>query len=82
MILYPDAQKKAQAEIDAVVGRGRLPAPTDRPSLPYLEAVLREVIRWHPIFPICKLGVVLFFFRQARDARLLNGTNSSSSCYD
>jgi len=45
MILHPEAQKRAQAEIDAVVGTGRLPNFDDRKSLPYVEALFREVDR-------------------------------------
>ena len=52
MALYPEAQKKAQAEIDAVVGSTRLPDFEDRPSLPYINAVVKEVLRWHLVLPI------------------------------
>nr|ANC28043.1 cytochrome P450 [Polyporus umbellatus] len=52
MALYPDAQSKAQAEIDAVVGTGRPPEFCDRPSLPYINALLKEVLRWHIVTPI------------------------------
>ncbi|KAH7909186.1 cytochrome P450 [Hygrophoropsis aurantiaca] len=52
MVLYPRVQERACAEIDAVVGSSRLPNFDDRPSLPYVEAVLREVIRWHSISPL------------------------------
>lgn len=51
MVLYPDVQKRAQAEIQAVVGSDRLPDFSDRPSLPYIEAVMRETLRWHPPLP-------------------------------
>ncbi|KAH7885426.1 cytochrome P450 [Phlebopus sp. FC_14] len=51
MVLYPDIQKKAQAEIDAVVGRGRLPTFEDRPHLPYLHAVIYGLMRWYPAMP-------------------------------
>ncbi|KAG0702303.1 cytochrome P450 [Suillus ampliporus] len=55
MTLFPDAQKKAQAEIDAVVGPDRLPsfADRDRDSLPYTEALAKEVLRWHAVTPTC-----------------------------
>ncbi|KZT05281.1 cytochrome P450 [Laetiporus sulphureus 93-53] len=46
MVLYPDVYRKAQAEMDAVVGQARLPTPDDRPMLPYLECVLKEALRW------------------------------------
>jgi cytochrome P450 len=47
--LFPEVQKRAQAEIDAVVGTARLPSSADRPRLPYLEAVIKEIHRWHPV---------------------------------
>ncbi|KAG1837799.1 cytochrome P450 [Suillus subalutaceus] len=52
MVLYPDVQRHAQAEIDSVVGRDRLPTFEDRASLPYVESILRETFRWHPILPL------------------------------
>ncbi|KAG2159163.1 cytochrome P450 [Suillus bovinus] len=51
MTLFPDVQKKAQAEIDAVVGHDRLPSFADRDSLPYTNALVKEVLRWNAIFP-------------------------------
>jgi cytochrome P450 len=45
MVLYPQEFKKAQQEVDRVIGRHRLPNFDDRPSLPYLECVLKEVLR-------------------------------------
>ncbi|KAG1822453.1 cytochrome P450 [Suillus subaureus] len=52
MVLYPDVQRRAQAEIDSVIGRDRLPTFEDRASLPYVESILRETFRWHPILPL------------------------------
>ncbi|KAF7346388.1 O-methylsterigmatocystin oxidoreductase [Mycena sanguinolenta] len=52
MAIHPDAQKKAQAEIDTVIGTHRLPEFEDRASLPYVEALYREVMRWKPVFPL------------------------------
>ncbi|KAG1781057.1 cytochrome P450 [Suillus placidus] len=52
MTLFPDVQKKAQAEIDAVVGPDRLPSFADRDSLPYIEALVKEVLRWNAVGPI------------------------------
>lgn len=52
MMLYPQVQHRAREEIDRVVGDGRLPNVKDRGSLPYVEAVLKEVFRWHPIAPM------------------------------
>ncbi|KAF9002170.1 cytochrome P450 [Cyathus striatus] len=51
MVLFPECQKKAQAEIDEIIGKNRLPEPGDRRSLPYVEAVLQEVLRWHTVIP-------------------------------
>jgi len=48
MAVNPDIQEKAQREIDRVVGRNRLPGFPDRPSMPYLEAIYREVLRCRP----------------------------------
>ena len=52
MTLYPEAQKKAQVEIDSVIGTNRLPTYTDRDSLPYIEALVKEVFRWHVTLPL------------------------------
>ncbi|KAJ6622291.1 cytochrome P450 [Mycena sp. CBHHK59/15] len=52
MIANPDAQKKAQAEIDSVVGTNRLPDFDDESSLPYVSAVVKEVLRWRSVTPI------------------------------
>jgi cytochrome P450 len=52
MILYPDVQRKAQAEIDQIVGNSRLPDFSDEAVLPYVQAVLKEVLRWHPVTPL------------------------------
>ncbi|KAJ4496605.1 cytochrome P450 [Lentinula lateritia] len=49
MILYPDVQKKVQEELDVVVGRDRLPTFADQESLPYLQATVREALRWHTV---------------------------------
>ena len=52
MTLYPDVQRKAQTEIDRVVGNSRLPEFSDQDALPYVRAVLKEVLRWHPVTPL------------------------------
>ncbi|KAH0830111.1 cytochrome P450 [Lanmaoa asiatica] len=52
MILYPDVWKRAQAEIDAVVGTDCLPDFSDRPALPYVDAIIRETVRWSPPIPL------------------------------
>jgi cytochrome P450 len=51
MVRYPDVQRKAQLEIDTVVGTGRFPTIKDQPRLPYVQAILKETLRWHPVTP-------------------------------
>lgn len=45
MALHPEVQKKAQIEIDKVIGTDHLPTLEDRLNLPYIECVLKEVLR-------------------------------------
>ena len=52
MARFPEIQRRAQEEIEKVVGIDRLPEFEDRLFLPYTEALFREVLRWHPIVPL------------------------------
>jgi cytochrome P450 len=52
MILYPEVQRKAQAELDSVIGMSQLPSFEDRESLPYVNDLCKEVLRWHPVLPL------------------------------
>ncbi|RPD63476.1 cytochrome P450 [Lentinus tigrinus ALCF2SS1-6] len=52
MLLYPEIQRKAQAEVDRVIGRDRLPDFSDEPSIPYVTALVKEVLRWRPVTPL------------------------------
>ena len=52
LLLNPRVQKRAQAEIDAVVGTDRLPTFEDRPNLRYLENCIQETYRWAPLSPV------------------------------
>ena len=52
MITYPEYMRKAQEELDQVVGRDRLPTFKDREKLPYVRAVVSEVLRWRPSAPL------------------------------
>ncbi|KAJ7076202.1 cytochrome P450 [Mycena belliarum] len=52
MVLYPEVQRRAQAELDRVVGRGRLPTFKDYDNLPYIRAVVKETLRWNGIAPL------------------------------
>ncbi|KAH9903302.1 cytochrome P450 [Cubamyces lactineus] len=52
MSLHPEVQEKARAELDAVVGPDRLPDFNDRKDLVYVNAIVREVLRWHNVLPL------------------------------
>ena len=52
MAMHPEAQRKAQEELDRVIGGDRLPDFEDQASLPYFNALLKEVLRWHVVTPI------------------------------
>ena len=51
MGLHPEIQHRAQAEVDSVVGKARLPGVEHRDHLPYLQAIVKEVLRFHPVAP-------------------------------
>ena len=51
MLMNPDAQTKAQEEIDRVIGTDRLPTFEDESKLPYVSALSREVFRWQQVAP-------------------------------
>ncbi|KAI6714582.1 hypothetical protein JHW43_002846 [Diplocarpon mali] len=48
LLVHPDVQRAAQAEIDAVVGRDRTPKFEDQAKLPYIDALIKETLRWRP----------------------------------
>ncbi|KAI0330488.1 cytochrome P450 [Cubamyces sp. BRFM 1775] len=52
MSLHPEVQEKARAELDAVVGSHRLPDFEDRGALVYINAVVKESLRWHNVVPL------------------------------
>ncbi|KAF8525402.1 cytochrome P450, partial [Gautieria morchelliformis] len=52
MRLFPEVQRKAQEELDEVVGLSRLPEYEDGENLPYINALCKEVLRWHPVTPL------------------------------
>ncbi|ELU37963.1 cytochrome P450 domain-containing protein [Rhizoctonia solani AG-1 IA] len=57
MLLFPECQRKAQAEIDRVIGTGRLPTFEDKDRLPYIDNLINEVMRWQPVTPLGNLAV-------------------------
>ena len=58
MVMHPQIQRKAQAEIDRVIGNDRFPTLADQSKLPYVDAVAKEVLRWRPVTPFGKSNVL------------------------
>ncbi|KAF8884131.1 cytochrome P450 [Infundibulicybe gibba] len=52
MVLNPGVQRKGREEIDNIIGSKRLPDFADRESLPYVNCVVQETLRWHPPVPL------------------------------
>jgi hypothetical protein len=52
LVIFPHVQRRAQAELDLVIGRDRLPTFDDRPRLPYIEAICKELMRWQMVTPL------------------------------
>ena len=50
--MNPAAQRKAQEELDAVVGGQRLPELSDVEYLHYIRAIVLEGLRWMPVLPL------------------------------
>ena len=51
MLKNPEVQRKAQEEIDSVIGVDRLPTFEDESKLPYVAAMVKEVFRWQQVAP-------------------------------
>ncbi|KHN34817.1 Cytochrome P450 78A4 [Glycine soja] len=52
MVLHQDLQKKAREEIDTCVGQNSHVRDSDIANLPYLQAIVKEVLRLHPPGPL------------------------------
>ncbi|KAH7700191.1 Protein CYP-14A2 [Aphelenchoides avenae] len=72
MLKWPEVQKKAQVEIDRVVGRDRSPSMADKPSMPYMTAVVTEVQR------LASIVNIMHHSRAISYAHLLGGGFSLS----
>ena len=59
MLMNPDAQTKAQEEIDRVIGTDRLPTFDDESKLPYVSALSKEVFRWQQVAPFGRFSYSL-----------------------
>ncbi|CAK9854903.1 unnamed protein product, partial [Sphagnum jensenii] len=66
LIRHPKIMKRAQEELDTIVGRTRLVLMSDLPNLPYLHAIIKENFRLHPALP---LGVPHL---NTKDVQILN----------
>nr|UPI11580.1 cytochrome P450 18A101 [Mythimna separata] len=73
MLRNPEAKKRVQEELDAIIGRERLPTVEDMPHLPYTEATIMETLRMSNIVP---LGTT---HSPTKDV-LLNGYNIPAGC--
>jgi cytochrome P450 len=51
-ITYPDIFQMARAEVDRVCGSNaeRLPVFADELAMPYVNALIKELLRWRPLF--------------------------------
>jgi cytochrome P450 len=52
LLTHPEAMRKARADIDAIVGTGRLVEESDISNLPYLQCVVKETLRLRPVGPV------------------------------
>ncbi|KAJ7439815.1 cytochrome P450 [Mycena galericulata] len=52
MILHPEVQKAAHLQLEDVVGRGRMPSLEDYDRLPYIRAIVKELLRWRTVLPL------------------------------
>lgn len=53
MALHTSIQTRAQEEIDQVLNQGELPSHNRLDHLTYLQAILKEVLRFAPVGPLC-----------------------------
>ncbi|XP_022716967.1 isoflavone 2'-hydroxylase-like [Durio zibethinus] len=52
LLNHPEVLKKAQTEVDKVVGHGRLVEESDLANLPYLHCIISETLRMKPPGPL------------------------------
>uniref|UniRef100_A0A803LQW7 Retroviral polymerase SH3-like domain-containing protein n=1 Tax=Chenopodium quinoa TaxID=63459 RepID=A0A803LQW7_CHEQI len=72
----PGKLKKAQMELQEIIGKGNSLAETDTPRLPYLQAIVKETLRMHPPVPLllpkkADADVQLFGFNVPKNAQVL-----------
>lgn len=66
MMLYPEVQHRAHAELERVIG-DRLPMIADRESTPYLNALIKESLRWYPPVPLSEFEMYHFYYYHIPD---------------
>ena len=54
MLLYPDIQARARRELETALGADHLPSFEDFGSVPYIDALIRELLRWRPVLHLSK----------------------------
>jgi cytochrome P450 len=52
MVLHPEIQTRAQQQLDHFVGQDRLPTFKDFENLPYIRAIVKEILRWRGVTPL------------------------------
>ncbi|GMJ07280.1 TRANSPARENT TESTA 7, CYTOCHROME P450 75B1 [Hibiscus trionum] len=52
LIKQPQLIRKATEELDRVIGRERWVEEKDIPQLPYIDAIMKETMRKHPVAPL------------------------------
>ncbi|KAM8953737.1 cytochrome P450 2G1-like [Pelodytes ibericus] len=52
LMKYPHIKVRLQEEIDSVIGKSRRPCMEDRAKMPYMEAVLHEIMRFIDFLPL------------------------------
>ncbi|ORY18118.1 cytochrome P450 [Clohesyomyces aquaticus] len=49
LVTHPETLRAAHEELDSVIGPSRTPTFEDESSLPYIRALVKEVLRWRPV---------------------------------
>jgi len=52
MVLQPEIQRRAQIELDSVLGQDHMPTFEDRSLLPFIDCIVLEVLRWNAVTPL------------------------------
>ncbi|CAE6398837.1 unnamed protein product [Rhizoctonia solani] len=66
MVLHPQAQLRAQQELDTVLGPVGLPRISDQERLPYIRNLIDEVLRVYPVGPLVVRTVIRAISRDPR----------------